>query len=261
MLKGKQRDSCNGVMQVFGKRGKIVTRALVGVAVAGLSATVVNAFSTGFDSQPVSLAARGGLGSFTPASIDPRLASDLKFRALNDRKLFRFTPAGSEEGKSRAITVAVRVNPESAKAINIRPRTTASVGRSIAPTISVVASGFSLGTSRGYQRFALPSEVTAIKAPDLANMGKGVETKDERASKSRFSPKIELETLDTPGKTLRSVENESSYSLDFGGSYSVTKNLDVTAGVQYRSERDRLAPITNDQQDSQAVYVGTQFRF
>jgi hypothetical protein len=37
--------------------------------------------------------------------------------------------------------------------------------------------------------------------------------------------------------------------------------MDVTAGVRLRDERDRLAPLTNKQNDSQAVYVGTQIRF
>jgi len=46
-----------------------------------------------------------------------------------------------------------------------------------------------------------------------------------------------------------------------GGSYSVTRNLDVTAGVRLKNERDRMAPLTDSRQDSQAVYVGTQFRF
>ena len=46
------------------------------------------------------------------------------------------------------------------------------------------------------------------------------------------------------------------------GSYSLTRNLDVTAGVRYeRSERERLPRLTDDRRDSQAVYVGTAFRF
>ena len=51
-------------------------------------------------------------------------------------------------------------------------------------------------------------------------------------------------------------------SIDVGGSYSLSRNLDVTAGVRYKSQdRDRLAPLPDAQRDSQAVYVGTAFRF
>ena len=49
--------------------------------------------------------------------------------------------------------------------------------------------------------------------------------------------------------------------VDLGGAYSLTRNFDVTAGVRYSQERDRLRPLTDGKKDSQAVYVGTQFRF
>ena len=46
------------------------------------------------------------------------------------------------------------------------------------------------------------------------------------------------------------------------GSYRLTRNFDVTAGVRYTQERDRLAPVVDTaKQDSQAVYIGTQFHF
>ena len=44
---------------------------------------------------------------------------------------------------------------------------------------------------------------------------------------------------------------------------SLRRNIDVTAGVRYKTpDRDRLAPMPDDRRvDSQAVYVGTTFRF
>jgi hypothetical protein len=49
--------------------------------------------------------------------------------------------------------------------------------------------------------------------------------------------------------------------VDLAGSYSLTRNLDLKAGVRYRGPMDRLAPLTDDRQDSQAVYIGTAFKF
>ena len=49
--------------------------------------------------------------------------------------------------------------------------------------------------------------------------------------------------------------------VDVGGSYRVTEHLDVTAGVRYAEDRERLLPLTDGKQDGQAVYVGTQIRF
>ena len=81
-----------------GSRGRRLRApfAVAGSVVVGLllAPTVSSAFSSGFDTTPVSLAARGGIGSFTPASVDERLASQITVRALKTGRLFRFTPAG-----------------------------------------------------------------------------------------------------------------------------------------------------------------------
>ena len=50
-------------------------------------------------------------------------------------------------------------------------------------------------------------------------------------------------------------------SVDLGGSYRLTRNIDVTAGVRYSQDRDRIVPPAEAKADNQAVYVGTQFRF
>ena len=62
-------------------------------------------------------------------------------------------------------------------------------------------------------------------------------------------------------RTVRTLAEPQSYSLDVGGSYSITRNIDLTAGMRLKSERDRLTRIDDDRRDSQAVYVGTAFRF
>ena len=54
---------------------------------------------------------------------------------------------------------------------------------------------------------------------------------------------------------------KSSYSVDLSSSYSLTRNLEVTAGVRYRSDRERIARVEDDRRDSQAAYIGTAFRF
>ena len=62
-----------------------------------------------------------------------------------------------------------------------------------------------------------------------------------------------------PPRTLRG-RRRSDASMS-AAAIALTRNLNVTAGVRYSQERDRLAPLTDGKQDSQAVYVGTQFRF
>ena len=57
--------------------------------------------------------------------------------------------------------------------------------------------------------------------------------------------------------------NDTGYQVggELDASYRLSRNLDVTAGVRYSQDRERLMPLTDGKQDSQAVYVGTQFRF
>ena len=57
---------------------------------------------------------------------------------------------------------------------------------------------------------------------------------------------------------LREREN---YSLDVGGEYSLSRRIAVTGGVRYNVERDRNAVVQDNRRDSQAVYVGTAFKF
>lgn len=225
---------------------------------AALVPSIALAFSSGFDSHPVSIDARGGIGSFTPASVDPRLAERLKFSALRGDKMFRFTPASSDTTGTRALTIAVRVRPDSAKAINIRPDLASDSGQG-AGSVQITPTAFSLGVAKGFQKFALPTSIRQQDEamPDIGQLGRGTQ-----ARKSRFSPRIEMDDVQAPTtRAVRPFNDQGSYSLDVGGAYKVTRNLDVTAGIRLRSERDRLTGLTNEQFDSQAVYVGTEFRF
>jgi hypothetical protein len=65
---------------------------------------------------------------------------------------------------------------------------------------------------------------------------------------------------DPSGATDRITAPGDVTAVDVVSSYRLTKNIDVTAGVRYRSD-DRVEPLTDARRDSQAVYVGTAFRF
>ncbi|MCW1383247.1 hypothetical protein OLX02_10475 [Novosphingobium sp. KCTC 2891] len=224
--------------------------------------TVSNALAGKFDSAaPVSLAARGGIGSFTPASVDPRLASQLNLPALAHGKLFRFTPAGSETRPDRAVTVAIRV--DGARAISVHGALPASAMAPGAAPIRIAPTVYSLGAARGYQSFAagasLPREIQRLDVPDLRSFTPAGST--AAVNPGRLAPRIQLDEKDRTGRAPRTLENQGDYQVDLGGSYRLTRNFNVTAGIRYSSERDRLRPLTDGKQDSQAVYVGTQFRF
>lgn len=235
-----------------------VRRAIfAGVAVAGL---VAGAFampaigateSTRTARKPVAAAARA-LSGFTPAAADPRLSA-LFARGGLDRGSFRFTPSETRRD-SRAVTVAVRA----------RSNRTAEAERIVsaaAPTVGLAPIAYNLGVAVGWKRFAVSGDVSKV---DLAGQPGGREAADLAVSYAgtRFTGQVRA-AADKPieGSAPRLIEGAPSYSLDVRGSYSLTRNLDVTAGVRYKSERDRLVRFTDDRRDSQAVYVGTAFRF
>ncbi len=228
-----------------------------------LAPTVVNAFSNGTESLPVSLAARGGVGSFTPASVDPRLVAQVSAHALVNGKLFRFTPAGTENRPDRAVTVAVRLPELRARLIGARSAPAA--GNPGLAAVRIAPTVYNLGLARGYQSFAsvtasLPREST----PDNAELRTFSLAPSQSAAANGFSriePRIAVDEKDKTGRAPRTPDGQGDYQVDLGGSYRLTGNLDVTAGIRYSSDRDRLRALTDHRQDSQAIYVGTKFRF
>lgn len=209
--------------------------------------------------------AAGPLATFTPASVDPQLARSVAQRLSTRGKLVRFTPAGNALQQDRTVTVAVRVDGETARAISVRTAIGAATGEPGRGTgLGIAQNSYNLGIARGYQSFAkpmaaLPAGVDHVEMPDLAAFepSKGV-AKDKP---SRLQPRISLEQDAAHGRAPRTLQSLGEQSVDVGGSYRLTRNLDVTAGVRISQDRERLAPLTDSVQDSQAVYVGTQFRF
>lgn len=201
---------------------------------------------------------------FTPASVDPMLARFVADRATGHRGLMRFTPAGAAEHGTRSVTVAVRIDEQSAHAIQVRSAIAAAQDQmSESSPVRITPMRYSLGLARGYQSFAEPAvlskKLSDAAIPDLSSYRPAPVAQGEP---SRFGTRIALEHEEKAGSIPRTHDSLGEQMLDVGGSYRLTRNLDVTAGVRYSQEHDRPAPLTNPaQQDSQAVYVGTQFRF
>ncbi len=217
--------------------------------------SAVLAFTADF-SGPSKTAPTLQSGGPAPAAQGP--ASALAIRSLAKGQLFPFTPAGIPSATERSVTVAVRVDPAAARAITVR-------GRNPAPQESdsglrIAATGFSLGISRGYRNFAQDLAQSSPRAQNELPELKYSLAPSRKSEGSRFSPRISLEEKSLTGRAPRTFAIDGN-EVDFGGAYRVTDNINVTAGVRYSQDRERLAPLTDGKQDSQAVYVGTQFNF
>lgn len=247
----------NGKMSSVFKRGLVP--ALIGGAVLAALPTAGMAVTNAVFAPMVDEAPR-----FTPAGVDPALAERVNSRYAAARKAMRFTPAAGRTPADRTVTVAIRLDDASARAISVRSAIAEQVSPGRRGDLSIAPTRFDLGIARGYQSFVkpaseLPTGVSKIEMPDLAEFKPRQGT--AAAKPSRFQPRISLESEREPGRAPRTLEGTADQTVDVSGAYRVTRNLDVTAGVRLSQDRSRLAPLTNGVEDDQAVYVGTQLRF
>ncbi len=233
-------------------RGRMaITGGIAGALCVALIASVPAIGAPESAKRALSLSNRAGIGTFTPASADPRLAAAMSRAGLSGSG-FRFTPSAAI-GRNRAVTVAVRArtagSPAAATPVS---GTSASIG--IAPV------AYNLGVGVGWKRFALAGDVRKV---DTGLVPGGREGADVGISYNarKWSTRVQVAADRPVGNVPRTIVGGDSLSLDVGGSYRLSRRFDVTAGVRYRSERNRLDRVEDDRRDSQAVYVGTAFRF
>lgn len=245
------------------KNGSHLGWLAAGLAVSGLAMTPAIAQVLSNSSDSVSLKALGSIGSFTVAGADPELAANFEIKALRGKNNFKFTPVGGNRDGDRDVTVVVR--QPSANAVSVRENIALAApgAQQIVPT-KITRTSYSLGSAKGLKSFALPVKQLKGNIPDLSELSVGQKRTEKKKTgkKSRFNTRFSLDAKSPVEAAPRALDaSEKDYTLDVGGSYSVTRNLAVTAGVRYNNERDRMAPLTDSRQDSQAVYVGTRFRF
>lgn len=247
-----------------GRRSGTTAGLLLSGAVAALALpSAVLAFSSAILVRPAEEPrVETPVDTMRAPTVDANLAEAISMRMLPKGQGFRFTPAGTASRPDRSITVAVRVDSDSARAISVQKGPDAVPSLAGALAVRIAPSAFNLGVSRGYQSFSasspLASETRKIEMPDLSTYrlssgGKG--------GPSRFGAKLSVDEHERAGRAPGTFETAGQPTVDLGGSYRVTGNLNVTAGVRYSADRDRIAPLTDGKQDSQAVYLGTQFRF
>ena len=216
---------------------------------AGLAASPAFSASDAATSRAQALSAL--VGRFTPATGEPELLARYANLSAEARSSFRFTPAMPRD-ENRAVTLVRRVAP-----MTLAGTVDSSAGRSAQP-IAITPVTYRLGSAVGYSSFATTVDRASVNIAALPAARRPVDP-TERAS--RFGADMRLDSRSLPGASERALDPDRAYSVYVTGSYRLSRNLDVTAGVRLQRENDRLAPLTDERQDSQAVYVGTQFRF
>jgi hypothetical protein len=195
------------------------------------------------------------ISSFTPANADPKLAAALAGRGLSLAD-FKFTPAPAK-GRPSQVRVAIRARV-------LAPAQTR-LAEASAPTSAVNAlnpTGYNLGVAVGWRRFAVAGDVAKVKSADPAFAGRESAVLGVSYSlNNHLSTRVAVGAERTTGNPVAALRRGDDVSLDAGASYSLSRHIAVTGGVRYNIERDRLTTLQDDRRDSQAVYVGTAFKF
>ena len=225
--------------------------ALAAVIAAGLLATP--ALSAIGDADDRATALSSLVGRFTPATGDPVLLERYARLSEEARANFRFTPA-LPRSENRAVTLVVRASPRTLAAAAV-PETAREPGPQ---PIAITPVTYRLGSAVGYTAFAPAISRDSV---DIAALPAARRPTDTTRRPSRFGADMRLDSESLPANSDRALDPDRVYSVDVTGSYRLSRNLDLTAGVRVQRENDRLQPLTDERRDSQAVYVGTQFRF
>ncbi|MFC3100252.1 hypothetical protein [Altererythrobacter lauratis] len=244
-------------------KGRLIAAAAICALVGALPSAVMAVGMLNGGASGV--ATPGTMASFTPADADPALTRMIESRSVGSGRMMRFTPAGAINAPAdRTVTVVVRVDGEAARAISVRNAIGAVRAETLAEAESAITpTRYNLGLARGYRSFAqapaLSQPLSDASIPDLSTYAPAARSEEP----SRFAARVAIEedrrAAPVAPQTLESLADQR---IDVAGSYRLTRNLDVRAGVRYEQDRNRIAPVPNvDQQDSQAVYVGTRFRF
>jgi hypothetical protein len=235
----------------FGKSRE--AKLVAAIAAAGLVLTPAIAAPSKKRPAPVALSF-DSISSFTPANGDPRLAAALagKSLALSD---FRFTPAAAK-GRPSQVRVAIRARAATPRTMMAQAGVaTTSAVNALNPT------SYNLGVAVGWKRLAVSGDLAKVKSVDSALGGRETAIVGVSYSLKRFTGRVAVGADKTEGRPLPALRRGDTYSVDVGGSYSVSRRIALTGGVRYNVERDRLTALQDDRRDSQAVYVGTAFKF
>jgi len=191
--------------------------------------------------------------AFTPAAADPRLAAAFANGApsLSD---FKFTPAAAK-GRPSQVRVAIRARATTPQTIE------ASNAGSISPVSALAPVTYNLGVAVGWHRFAVSGDVAKISPANSPIDGRESAVVGVSYSLPRFTGRLAVSADRSDQRGAPPLRQPDNYALDVGGSYSLSGHLAVTGGVRYKVERERISTLSDQRVDSQAVYVGTAFKF
>jgi hypothetical protein len=193
------------------------------------------------------------ISSFTPANGDPRLAATFANKPLSLSD-FRFTPAAAK-GRPSQLRVAIRARVGTPSAATTQVATT--------PAVTALApASYNLGLAVGWKRFAVSGDVSRTKSPEAAlGSRESAVVGVSYSLNNKLSTRVAVGADRVTGNPNLVLRRGDNVSVDAGASYSLSRRIDLTGGVRYEVDRDKASALKDDRRDSQAVYIGTAFKF
>ena len=231
-------------------RGSKTAKLVTAIAAAGL--VLSPAFATSSPApakkRPSAIAVSfDPISSFTPANGDPRLAAAFANKPLSLTD-FKFTPAAAK-GRPSQLRVAIRARVGTQAPADATPALAA-----------LTPASYKLGVAVGWKQFAVSGDVSRVTSPDPALGGRETAVVGVSYSLKRFTGRVAVGADRAEGRPLAALRRGDNYSLDVGGSYSLSRRIALTGGVRYEIDKQQSA-LKDDRRDSQAVYIGTAFKF
>jgi predicted porin len=225
---------------------------LAAVSAVGLLLSPAIAAPAGKKKAPPVALSFDPLSTFTPAGADPKLSAAFGNKGLSLTD-FKFTPAAAKSRPSQ-VRVAIRARPDSQVAAN------AADSGSSSPLTVLTPASYNLGVAVGWRRFAVSGDVAKSESRNPALGAKESAVVGVSYSLPRVTGRVAVGAERDDGR-VPALASKQNYSLDVGAAYDVTRRIALTGGVRYNIERDRSTLVNDNRRDSQAVYVGTAFKF
>jgi len=228
-------------------------KLLAAIAVSGLVLSPAFAASISAKRPPAISLSFDPISSFTPANADPKLAAALAGRGLSLHD-FKFTPAPAK-GRPSQVRVAIRARVASPDQTRLADTAAPTAAVALAPTT------YNLGVAVGWRRFAVAGDVAKVKDADSALGGRETAIVGVSYSLKKFTGRVAVGAERGTDHPLPGLRKGDNGWVDVGGSYSLSRRFALTGGVRYQIERDRMTALQDERRDSQAVYIGTAFKF
>ena len=232
-----------------------VAQLLAAVSAAGLLLTPAIAAETAKKKPaPIALSFNPVL-TFTPASADARLAAALGSHSSSLADL-QFTPAPAK-GRPSQVRVAIRART------NGQLKGTAAMaaaGATSAP-VTLAPESYNLGVAVGWRRFAVAGDVSSTKGDPALGQRETAMVGVSYSLNKKLTAKAALGAERGDPRKSTAIRGTDNVSLDVGGALALGKRVALTGGVRYRIDSERLSTLNDHRRDSQAVYIGTAFKF